>query len=304
MNRLNLSALKWPDVEEGELTGLQEALKASDMSRDFRLISKLFWRAGINLLEEFDEVVTDSKDEEVVVLDEGCGTGASIEHFWRIANSRKSLRGRTLRTIGLDVNPLPERIPPYIHKGKKIRTEFLAGNAQKLDLPDNSIDFGYSFALLQYCDDPLRVLEEAHRVLKPNGRMIWCLSGFNDISFYPLIENILANTQGGYDNFQFTCGEFGENETPHFAIVCEKNPEVEFKGFPYEVSLTFPKILRTSSVHPFVNNKIHRRTDEIRGDTRKMALLLALGTVLSMMTCDTGNSAPKDADTQTLSQNQ
>ena len=272
---------QWPDIRVGELTELQEALTASQMSRDFDEVVKFFKEVGIDFVEAFDDAVKDSPDEEIVVLDEGCGTGAAIEHFWHRMKDQKSLKGRPLRTIGVDENPLPYRMPKHVTDGK-IHTEFLKEDVEFLSLPDNSVHFGFSVALMRYCEDPLRVLEEAYRVLKPNGVMIYYLSSLTDVSLLPFTENILRRTPGGDDNFYFVMGP----DTNRCALICYKDPESEFHEFPYELRATLPPFCDRHSESEFLSHKIYRRTDEIRKSTRGRALIVALGAVLSLLPGD------------------
>lgn len=272
---------QWPDIREGELTELQEALKSSDMSRDFDRVLRVFQEVGVDLIEFFDDAVENSPDETIVVLDEGCGTGATIEHFWHRMKDSESLRGRKLKTIGVDVNPLPYRMPKHVTDGN-VHTEFLKDDAEFLSLPNDSVHFGYSVAMMRYCEDPLRVLEEAHRVLKPSGIMVYYLSSLTDVSVLPFTETILRRTPGGDDNFYFVMG----SDTTSCAIVCHKDPESEFNGFPYELRCSLPTFLNGSSVSEFLSHKIYRRTDEIRKSTRGRALIVALGAVLSLLPGD------------------
>lgn len=276
---------KWTDISPGELTDLQMALRASDMSRDFNRVVGLFKETGVDLIQAFDAAVVGALDESIVVLDEGCGTGASIEQFWHIMKDREKLRGRALHTIGVDVNPLPSRMPKHVME-QKIHTEFLKDDAAFLRLPDNSVNFGYSVAMLRYCKDPLRVLEEAYRVLKPNGIMIWYLSSLTDVSCLPFTENIFRNTPGGEENFWFSMGGDGNRG----ALICQKNPDVRFEGFPYELHFTFPSLFKRTSVNEFLGNKVYRRNDEepkaICKSTKIRTALLALGAALALLPCD------------------
>lgn len=244
---------------ELELTDLQRVLKPNQIGRDFDQVGKMFKATGIDIVGAFDAVVANSPDQTIVTLDVGCGTGASIEHFWRVMGTRDNLKDRALRTIGLDQNPLPQLVPDGILQGKDIRTKFLTADAHEIPLADNSVHFGYSVALLQYCKDPLRILEEAHRVLKPNGIMLWLLSSYSDVSTLPQIDTILHNTPGLEDTFRM---HYGIDEDIHYALSCTKQPDSLFEGFPYKLLFNLPHLLRFRKTDKFKKHKFYSKREE------------------------------------------
>ena len=46
------------------------------------------------------------------------------------------------------------------------------GDARALDLPDGHFDVVVAHTLLSHVDEPVRVLEEARRVLRPGGTLV------------------------------------------------------------------------------------------------------------------------------------
>lgn len=236
-----------------ELTDLQKILKPNEIGRDFDNVKAMFHEAGVDLVSAFDQVVTNSPDSTIVTLDVGCGTGSSIEHFLRVMGNRENLRNKALNTIGIDRNPLPHRIPDGILEGKDFRTQFMSADAHNLPLANESVHFGYSVALMRYCSDPLRVLEEGYRVLKPGGIMLWLLGGFTDISTYPHQDTIFKNTPGGQSFQEY----FGEDDD-HSTLACTKDPNLQFTGFPYTLSFNFPN-LRIRAVDKFRSHKVYRK---------------------------------------------
>jgi SAM-dependent methyltransferase len=95
------------------------------------------------------------------VLDIGCGDGAFTEEASR----------RTGNVVGLDfsremLDAARERLAhvPGI--------EWVEGDAAALPFPDASFDAALAVAMLGMMPDPLAVVREAFRVLKPSGRLI------------------------------------------------------------------------------------------------------------------------------------
>ena len=98
------------------------------------------------------------------VLDLGCGTGVAAR---AIAGS-PAFSGQV---IGIDLSPFltaeAARLAALESLAGKI--EFRVGNSQDLDLPDGSFDAAIAHTLVSHVPDPLSVLKELHRVVRPGG---------------------------------------------------------------------------------------------------------------------------------------
>lgn len=94
-------------------------------------------------------------------LDLGCGTGYFTHHLTqKFPNSYG---------VGLD---LAEAML-YQAKCHTHADAWVVGDGEHLPLQSNSIDLIYSNLAIQWCHDFDRVLQEAYRVLKPNGIMLF-----------------------------------------------------------------------------------------------------------------------------------
>ncbi len=67
--------------------------------------------------------------------------------------------------------------------------EFVLGNGEDLDFADNTFDVVYSFGVLHHSPDTAKAIQEAHRVLKPDGRAIIMLYHRRSLNF--LVHRIL-----------------------------------------------------------------------------------------------------------------
>ena len=118
------------------------------------------------------------------VLDYGCGIGSYV-------TAVAELIGKTGKIYALDINPLA------IQKVESIASEKQLSNVEtilsdcKTGLPDSSVDVVLMYDTFHALSDPNRVLEELHRVLKPNGVL-----SFSD--HHMEVDEILRNvTMGG-----------------------------------------------------------------------------------------------------------
>ena len=96
------------------------------------------------------------------VFDYGCGPGGYII-------AAVELAGRLGKVYALDIHPLAiQRVQNIVSKKKLTNVETICSDC-KTGLPDNSVDVVLLYDTFHDLSDPYGVLEELHRVLKPNG---------------------------------------------------------------------------------------------------------------------------------------
>ena len=117
--------------------------------RDFRLPRK-------NVLEE-----TGIKPG-FTVLDYGCGPGSYI-------TATAELVGKSGKIYALDIHPLAIQKVQNIASKKHLTNVETVCSDYKTGLPDKSIDVVLLYDTFHSLSDPNGVLEELHRVLKPEG---------------------------------------------------------------------------------------------------------------------------------------
>ena len=126
-------------------TPLQSSFPEDYLNRSLLKVKKMFRDTDVKFLLSFAQAVRRSKDTEITVLDLGCGTGTTIEDFWqKMSNPNwrygRRLRGKKLKTIGIDSNPLPELIDKRVFKTELTpQTKFINADAHEIPLPDNSV---------------------------------------------------------------------------------------------------------------------------------------------------------------------
>jgi len=103
-------------------------------------------------------------DTAKAVLDIGCGTGVAARAIAR----RPGFSGRVL---GIDLSETLARTASQLAEDEGLgdRTEFRAGDSRKLQLTDGAFDALVAHTLLSHIDDPMVVIREAVRLVRPGG---------------------------------------------------------------------------------------------------------------------------------------
>jgi ubiquinone/menaquinone biosynthesis C-methylase UbiE len=101
------------------------------------------------------------------VLDLGCGTGSLI----------RSMLDRVPEVDIVGLDPSAEML--RVARAKlSDAVELVTGSADSLPFPNESFDVVISTSAFHYFRQPTMVIQEAKRILKPNGRLIitdWCV---------------------------------------------------------------------------------------------------------------------------------
>jgi SAM-dependent methyltransferase len=94
-----------------------------------------------------------------VLLDVGCGDGVTAEHLARRSG---------LRVVGVD------RSAALVREGRDRCSDLdlREGSAERLPLPDASVDAVLAECVLSIVDDPAAAVDEWARVLRPGGRLL------------------------------------------------------------------------------------------------------------------------------------
>jgi ubiquinone/menaquinone biosynthesis C-methylase UbiE len=170
-----------------------------------RFIERLEFRAKDPTFTAYREAYLKLLDlpHAETVLDLGCGTGVVT----RAIAARDGFAGRV---TGIDQSPefvaAAERLAAGDGLGE--RADFLVGDAHALDLPDASFDVAVAHTLVSHVRDPLAVLAEAARVVRPSGSV--------------------AVFDGDYSSLTFACDEAQLGEAMERAVqsIIKSSPRV------------------------------------------------------------------------------
>jgi ubiquinone/menaquinone biosynthesis C-methylase UbiE len=95
------------------------------------------------------------------VLEIGIGTGRNLAYY-----------PQGVRLVGVELSEEMLAIAKHRAEHSHVEADLRLGDAQKLDLPDESFDTVVCTLSLCSIPDDLRAVQEAWRVLRPNGRMV------------------------------------------------------------------------------------------------------------------------------------
>ncbi|MDD5040528.1 MAG: arsenite methyltransferase [Patescibacteria group bacterium] len=95
------------------------------------------------------------------------GSGGGIDCF--LASKKTGITGKV---IGVDfTEKMIKTAKANADKGRFTNVEFRFGDIEQLPVEDNSVDVIISNCVINLAPDKLKVFKEAHRVLKPEGKM-------------------------------------------------------------------------------------------------------------------------------------
>jgi SAM-dependent methyltransferase len=128
------------------------------------------------------------------VLDIGCGTGVASRALAR----RPEFTGRV---HGIDLSPYLVDVAARLAREEGLDSvDFSVADTRRLDFPPGELDAVIAHTVVSHVDDPLAVLEEAVRVLRPGGVVGIFDGDYASLSFgHPDPANAKANDEAIID---------------------------------------------------------------------------------------------------------
>ncbi len=145
-----------------------------------RFIGRLEFRGKDPTFREYREAYLKLIDlpRDAAVLDLGCGTGV-------VARAIAARDGFAGVVTGIDQSPefidTAERLAAGDGVGDRVR--FVVGDAHELDLPSASFDAVVAHTLVSHVRDPLAVLAQAARVVRPGGSVAIFDGDYGSLTF-------------------------------------------------------------------------------------------------------------------------
>jgi len=112
------------------------------------------------------------------VLDLGCFTGGRDAAWFE--------KYRLQHLTGLEARPVCVEAARRFAAFKRIEADYFVGIGESMPFPKESFDAILTFETFEHVQDLAKVLQECHRVLKPNGKLILVFPGY----FHPTSHHL------------------------------------------------------------------------------------------------------------------
>ena len=198
----------------------------TDQHLQTRIRTHQLYSVGTNLEEGVDQVLKLESQESL--LDIGTGPGNFPTHL--------RISGHTGRLVGVDFSSGMLEVA----RAKTDQVEWLQGNAMELPFADSSFDVVTARHMLYHVPDMNKALQEAKRVLKPNGRF---LAVTNDDGYMLEFWNTVIEAVRDDSEFAFLIHEMLNPKI--FAAHLEQQIQAVFGNTHFtrlEATLEFPDI--------------------------------------------------------------
>jgi SAM-dependent methyltransferase len=197
------------------------------------------------------------------ILDVGCGRGLMLAELAR----------RGWRAVGVEMSEAASR-----HAAEQLGLDVKVGKLTDLALPAATFDVVCFFHVLEHLPDPDAALAEAHRLLKPSGRLLVEVPNFGSL------QSRLAAGRGFHVDaprhlFHFTRAALvAALDRAGFRSEQVRTHSFEFGYFGMLQSLLNLFTRRQNALYEMLKNRTARPPDSLGGDSAAtLALLLPLG---------------------------
>jgi SAM-dependent methyltransferase len=142
-----------------------------------------FLRRRASVEWQLDQTVEEGSCERA--LDLGCGTGPYLPLLSRFATE----------VVGIDIAPAMLEEARQNLPADATHIILKTGSATAIPFPDDHFDLGVCVGVLEYFDDPIQVLTEVFRVMRPLGQITFTvpnLIGMGNVSGLPRTVTLMA----------------------------------------------------------------------------------------------------------------
>ncbi len=177
-----------------------------------------------------------------VVLDYGCGPGNDLVGFGHFS--------KPSRLIGMDVSPtsLQEAMRRLELHGIRAEMMQIRETDPTLPLEDNSIDLVHSSGVVHHTPNPLQILREMKRVLKPGGEAQIMIYNYDSLWVHLYVAYVKQIDEGFYRNAPIR-DAFRRTTDGEFCPIANVYSPAEFLAMAKEAGFEGEHIGNSISMH-------------------------------------------------------
>lgn len=191
--------------------------------------SLLHMRWRFDQYPNYQELIPCVGFDDKVILDYGCGPGHDVIGFVEYSKPKKVI---AMDVSSTSLEETKNRIA--LHNASESTEIRLIKEGEKLPIEDDSIDYIHSSGVLHHTSNMPEILDEFHRILKPDGIIRIMVYNYNSIWMHLYVPYILQIKQNIYSDLSLkeafkrsTDGEFcpiSNNYTPEqFLEICNQS---------------------------------------------------------------------------------
>ena len=208
----------------------------------------LAWR--VDQYPFYEKLMPCNSFDNKVILDYGCGPGHDVVGFQEYSDPTKII---AMDVSSASLAEAKDRIK--LHKNSEKVEVILIEEKNQIPLKDGSVDYIHSSGVLHHTPDPVKILNDFHRILKPGGFCRIMVYNYNSIwahLYVPFYLQILKGVHTGLSFKEaFKKSTDGENcpisncyKPEEFIALCNQaNFKAKFVGSA--MSMTEMQILTT-----------------------------------------------------------
>lgn len=128
-----------------------------------------------NEISFLEKIIPDLKRKKI--LEVGCGRGEFLT----------AMKAKGYDIVGVEPDPYKHETIKMNEKEMGVKVEAINAPGEKLPFEPETFDFIYCNNVIEHCQDPLQLLKESYRVLKPEGLMYFTVInrfGFRDPHYH------------------------------------------------------------------------------------------------------------------------
>lgn len=138
-----MTSSNWQENAQGDFEKIKEGSPTT------------YWSSGLQ--RRFDIILKQIDFKDKKILDVGCGLGTFMIQFKKYSNE--------VYGIEYDQDKVDKAFP-------EVKSNIVQGEAEHLPYPESSFDIVFSHEVLEHVNNDREAVEEAFRVLKPEGKFI------------------------------------------------------------------------------------------------------------------------------------